>query len=124
YVAEQYHNWIATRSVDERHYDVENRPRDLWTLMYACGIELKLRHYFFVQILGGAAIAALCAFGRLKQWSTDRLLTTVFTLVPCWMLLLGPATESSTYVILAPAVSLVTVEAFSRQFPQWMRALA
>ncbi len=123
YVLEQYQNWAATRSVDERHYDVMNRPRDLWTLLYACGIELNLRLYFFIQILGGACIAALCLFGRLKGWGTDRLLTLIFTLVSCWMLLLGPATESATYIILAPAVSLALVEAFSRPFPTWMRAL-
>ena len=123
YVLEQYHNWVATRSVDERHFDIENRPRDLWTLLYTCGIELNLRLYFFVQILGGACIAALCLFGRVKKWGTDRLLTIIFTLVPCWMLLLGPATESSTYIVLAPAIALAAVEAFSRPFPRWMRAL-
>jgi hypothetical protein len=123
YVLEQYHSWVTTRSVDERHFNVENRPRDLWTLLAACGIELNLRLYFFVQILGGVAIAALCLFGRLKKWGTDRLLTVIFTLVSCWMLLLGPATESSTYTILAPAISLAAVEAFSRPFPRWMRAL-
>ena len=123
YVLEQYHNWVATRSVDERHFDIENRPRDLWTLLFACGIQLNLRLYFFMQILGGACIAALCLFGRVKKWGTDRLLTIIFTLVPCWMLLLGPATESSTYIVLAPAIALVAVEAFSRPFPQWMRAL-
>jgi len=123
YVAEQYRNWAATRSVDERHYDMMNRPRDLWTLLFACGIELNLRLYFIIQILGGGLIAALCFAGRLKKWADDRLLTLIFTLVCCWMLLLGPATESSTYILLAPAVSLAAVEAFSRPFPRWMRVL-
>jgi len=123
YVAEQYHNWVASRSVDERHYDVMNRPRDLWTLLYACGIELNLRLYFILQILGGVAVAALCFVGHQKKWRDDRLLTLIFTLVCCWMLLLGPATESSTYILLAPAVSLAAVEAFSRPFPRWMRGL-
>lgn len=123
YVAEQYHNWVATRAVDERHHDVMNRPRDLWTLLAACRIELNLRFYFILQILGGGVIAALCFVGRLKKWGNDRLLTLIFTLVCCWMLLLGPATESSTYILLAPAISLAAVEAFSRPFPHWMRAL-
>ncbi len=123
YVAEQYQNWVATRKADERHHDIMNRPRDLWTLLAACGIELNLRLYFFIQILGGGLIAALCFLGRLKKWADDRLLTLLFTLVCCWMLLLGPATESSTYILLAPAVSLALVEAFSRPFPRWMRAL-
>ncbi len=123
YVLEQYHNWVATRSSDERHYDIGNRPRDLWTLLYACGLELNLRLYFAIQILGGAVIAGLCLLGRLRKWGTDRLLTLVFTLVCCWMLLLGPATESSTYILLAPAMAFALVEAFSRPFPKWMRGL-
>jgi len=123
YVADQYHNWVATRAVDERHHDVMNRPRDLWTLLAACGIELNLHLYFTLQILGGGIIAVLCFIGRLKKWGTDRLLTLIFTLVCCWMLLLGPATESSTYILLAPAISFAAVEAFSRSFPEWMRAL-
>lgn len=123
YVAEQYHNWVATRRVDERHHDIMNRPRDLWTLLAACGIELNLRLYFFLQLLGGGIIAALCILGRMKKWADDRLLTLIFTLVCCWMLLLGPATESSTYILLAPAITLAAVEAFSRPFPTWMRAL-
>ena len=123
YVAEQYHHWIATRSVDERHGNVMMRPRDLWTLLAACGIELNMRLYFFIQILGGGVIAVLCFIGRLKKWGNDRLLTLIFTLVCCWMLLLGPATESSTYILLAPAVSFAAAEAFSRPFPRWMCAL-
>ena len=123
YVLEQYRSWVATRSVDERHYSVITAPRDLWMLLRVFGIELNLRFYFVVQILGGAAIAALCLFGRLRGWATDRLLTTVFTLVCGWMLLLGPATESATYILLAPAICLAAVEAFSRPFPGWMRSL-
>ena len=123
YVAEQYQNWVATRRVDDRHYDIMNRSRDLWTLLAACGIELNLRLYFVVQILGGGVIAVLCFIGRVKKWGNDRLLTLIFTLVCCWMLLLGPLTESSTYILLAPAISLAAVEAFSRPFPHWMRAL-
>lgn len=129
YVAEQYQNWVGARSSDDRHCGAgappelaTMRPRDLWTLLAACGIELNLRLYFYLQILGGAAIAALCFFGRMKKWGMDRLLTLAFTLVCCWMLLLGPATESATYILLAPAVSFATVEAFSRSFPIWMRA--
>lgn len=123
YVAEQYQNWAATRASDERHYSEAMRQRDLWTLIAACGIQLNLRLYFYLQILGGAAIAGLCFFGRMKNWATDRLLMLAFTLVSCWMLLLGPATESATYILLAPAVSFAAIESFSRSFPIWMRTL-
>ena len=117
YVLEQYHQWIATRTGDQRHYQPDIAPRDLWMLLRVFRIELDLRVYFVVQVLGGGAIAALCMYGRWRDWSTDRLLTALFCLVCCWMLLLGPSPESSTYIILAPAISLAMVEAFSSALP-------
>ena len=48
-------------------------------------------------------------------------LATVFLLVSVWMLLLGPATENETYVVLAPAASLVAVEALFGSYSKTAR---
>ena len=124
YVLEQYHNWVAARGVDERHGSLANPPRDFHMLLRVFGIVMEMKFYLVVQMLAGAAVAAVCFFGQLKGWAKDRLFTAVLTLVVCWMLLFGPATESSTYILLAPVISLAAVEAFGRPFPRWMRALA
>jgi len=47
----------------------------------------------------------------------------MLSLVCSWMLLCGPASESATYVILAPAVALALVSAYCRPLPLAMRAL-
>ena len=123
YVLEQYHNWAATRVADERHGDLTNSPRDFHMLLRVFGVVMEMKYYLVVQLLAGAAVAAVCFAGQLNGWAKDRLFTALLTLVTCWMLLFGPATESSTYILLAPVIALATVEAFGRPFPRWMRAL-
>jgi hypothetical protein len=44
-------------------------------------------------------------------------------LVSAWMVLCGPATESHTYLLLAPALVLGMVQSFNRWHPAWLRAL-
>ena len=123
YVLEQYQNWVATRAVDERRIAFSNPQRDFHMLLRVFGIVMDLKLYLALQMLAGAAVAAVCFGGQLKGWAKDRLFTALLTLVTCWMLLFGPATESSTYILLAPVIALAAVEAFSRPFPQWMRAI-
>jgi hypothetical protein len=74
-----------------------------------------------IQVLAGAALAAVCLFGRLKKWAEERLLVCLFTLGSCWMLLFGPATEDATYVMLAPALVFALVQAFHQSTPSWTR---
>ncbi|HYR58897.1 MAG TPA: glycosyltransferase family 87 protein [Chthoniobacteraceae bacterium] len=124
YVLEQYQAWFATRTADQRHVDPADAPRDLWMLLHACGLDLDLRVYLVVQMLGGAAIAAFLFVGQRRGWNGDRLLTALLALVCCWMLLLGPAPESATYIILAPILSCGLVKAFAGRHPVWMRCLA
>ena len=41
-----------------------------------------------------------------KNWPTPRILEAVLLLGACWMMLCGPATESASYVLLAPSLYL------------------
>lgn len=123
FVLEQYQNWLLTRAADERRLPMANPPRDFHLLLRVFGVVLDARPYFIVQMLGAAMVAGVCIFGRFKNWAKDRLLAAVFLLGSSWMLLLGPATESATYILLAPAISMAAVEAFARSFPRWMTAL-
>jgi hypothetical protein len=49
---------------------------------------------------------------------------TVLGLTCGWMVLLGPATESCTYVLFAPAMAWVVLEAYLVAVPAWQRVLA
>jgi hypothetical protein len=124
YVLQEYGHWITNRVGDDRR-SAPGRiaPRDLWLLLRFFQCPVNARAYMAIQMLGGLGIAALCLAGKLKNWSQNRLMTGLFSLVCCWMVLLGPATESATYIILAPAVVLAVVEAFSQPMRRWLRRM-
>ncbi len=116
YVYEQYQRWFSSRSVDHRGLIM-----NIGMVMKALCINPSPNVFMAIQILAGAALAAVCQFGRLKKWNEERLLVCLFTLGSCWMLLFGPATEDATYVMLAPALVFALVQCFHQSTPSWMR---
>lgn len=122
YVLEQYRSWFATRAGDDRRiYKMSIAPRDLWMLLHLAHIFVSERFYMAIQTLSGAAVALGCVIGRRRGWTQERLFVVLLSLTCAWMLLCGPATESATYILLAPAVTLALVEAFSRPLPPGLR---
>jgi hypothetical protein len=123
YVSQQYHEWIATRSADDRRlYPIKDVPLDLWFLLVRFGhLPIPGVLYRLFQLLSGAAIALYCVVGVRKQWPREQVLVGLFSLVCIWMTLCGPATESLTYVLLAPAVVLALVNAWSRAGLLWLQ---
>jgi hypothetical protein len=121
YVLEQYQRWFATRAADSRRMNMDIAPRDFVMVLKALHINLSGHAIVVLQVLAGAAVAALCGFGRLRKWPEERLLVCVFTLGSCWMLLFGPTTEDATYVMLAPPLVLALVHAFHEFRLSWMR---
>jgi hypothetical protein len=112
YVFEQYQRWFASRAADNRRMNLDIAPRDFAMVLRVVQINLSGYGVLVLQVLAGAAAAAVCVFGRFRKWSEERLLICVFTLGSCWMLLFGPSTEDATYVMLAPALVLALVQAF------------
>jgi hypothetical protein len=114
YVSDQYHTWIATRIADHRStYPAKYVPVDLWFMLHWVGqLPIPPWVYSLIQVGAGAALAFLCLCGRWKQWTIERLLIGLFFLVSIWMTLCGPATESHTYLLLAPALVIAMVQSF------------
>ena len=124
YVQDQYRLWLTTRAADNRlEYDAQIAPRDLWLLLRLARIDLSQHAYNAIQLLSAMALAVVCAFGRWKQWPTGRISVAILALGSCWMLLCGPASESATYIMLAPAVVLALIDGFARPVPIVLRAL-
>ncbi|MBV9274683.1 MAG: DUF2029 domain-containing protein [Verrucomicrobia bacterium] len=125
YVSQQYHEWIVTRSADNRRlYPLKDVPLDLWFLLVRFGhLPIPGILYTLFQLISGGAIALYCAVGVRKQWPREQILVGLFSLVCIWMTLCGPATESLTYVLLAPAVVLALVDAGARisARPRWLQ---
>jgi hypothetical protein len=74
-------------------------------------------------LVAGIGVAALCLWtAQCTADSRDRL-TRVFLLFASWVVLFGPATESCTYAVIAPAIAWSLVEAFASQAGWTRRAL-
>jgi hypothetical protein len=113
YVAAQYDGWARSVLGDDRSIlAAEFAYRDLALLCRAWLIPLSPAGYRAAQLLAGAGMAFLCLACRRGGWPEHRTLALLFTLGSCWMTLFGPATESCTYLLLAPALAFAVREAW------------
>jgi hypothetical protein len=96
YVLTQFHDWIITRAADDRRlFSMTHAPLDFWFLVVRIGhFQLSERFYVALQVSSGAAIGVFCLLS--SPWPRERRLASIFLLCSCWMILLGPATESYT----------------------------
>lgn len=120
YVLRQYDLWIR--------WGLKDRPsgdhQDLQFLLAVVDLHPRQSIYLAIQLAGGAAIALFCLAERLARCPTARVLSTALGLTCGWMLLLGPATEVCTYIILVPAMAWVVVEASLKRRSYWQQGLA
>ena len=123
YVADQYQKWIVLLETDDRTTASPTcKLRDLWLLIDLYGLPISRSVYAVLQILGGAGIAGLLWWRQRQGWSDRPLLTSCLALSVLWMLLLGPAVESSTFVLLAPSLGFSLLEASART-SRWRKLL-
>ena len=123
YVLEQYQRWLATRAADDRRSNMDIAPRDFAMLLQAVHINLGSQVWLILQLLAGTGAAAACIYGRIRSWSENRLLSAVFSLGTCWMLLFGPSTEDATYAMIAPPLALALVQTVRQRSSGWIRRL-
>ncbi len=122
YVAGQYRRWVSFLGADDRRaWPLHMTYRDLWLLFRAWGVPLEPRLYLGVQLLSAAGAAMVCVAARWRGWPAREVLMAALTLGTCWMILCGPATESSTYILLAPALTWALVSGWGER---WWPGLA
>lgn len=123
YVTEQYRALTARVNGDDRTvFPVIYGYRDFQMLTRVVGVPLTRPNYQIVELLVAAGAAGIVAFGRLRGWAREHLVWVCGALSACWMTVFGPATESSTYIIMAPWLARATIDAASQ--PVWRRILA
>ena len=123
YVAHEYGSWLRLMGADDRKDGpVSCGYRDLWVLCQAVGIPLSRQWYMAIQLTTAGGLAAMCLVARWGGWPRRRLLAMLWGLGTCWMMLCGPATESSTYVMLAPVLAWAVLDAWTR-CNSWARHL-
>jgi hypothetical protein len=112
YVLDQYKIWWHYLAAEDRqHGPINDWYRDFRAMWRVYVAPVSMRHYLTLELATAAIIAAVCLMGQRKRWPVNRLLTMLLSLACCWMTALGPATESATYILLAPIIAWTLIEA-------------
>ena len=106
YIAAQYRELQGLLAVEDRRHDgLWNRYRDLRLVADSVGLTLSDTLFLGLGVGGGAAIVGLCFWLRRLGAEPKLVLDYAFSLTMCWFMLLGPATEKATYILVAPSVA-------------------
>jgi len=125
YVGGQSARWVSSLWMDDdrQGWPVAQTYRDFRLLCRVWLVPLSTQAYLAVQVLAGAAMAAVCLVFRRAGWPQQRLLTMLLALACCWMTAFGPATESCTYTLLAPALAWSILETWADPRRPWARVV-
>ena len=111
YVLRQYQTWLPLLRINPAtHYPFDIDGRDLRYLLKCWSIHLSPNVYLAAQIGSAIGIAGWCVKARLSGLQNRVLLLYLFAFGSIWMVLLGPASEQSTYILLAPSLAYFLIE--------------
>jgi hypothetical protein len=106
YVLRQYWLWANYAVHEDRStWDLLGTNVDLQLLLRVWLAPVGVTTYRLIEVGAGLLFAAVCWAGLRAGRPERRLLTLALGLACVWMTVLGPATESPTYLILAPSVA-------------------
>lgn len=112
FVVEQYRSWFV--HLQESTFIMRERLRTLEHVFAIYGHPLPPQSFMAAQLLAGLAVLGLCLVQARRSAALGPPLHTAFQLFTCWAMLFGPATETCTYIVIAPAIAWSLVDAFSR----------
>lgn len=105
YVISQYADWVAhLGELHRRSADEFGRWRDAYFLLRMAHVPIAPRLWVVVEAISGFGIAAFCVWGTYRGWQTDRLIFAAVGLGCVWMVLMGPASEASSYMLVGPVL--------------------
>jgi hypothetical protein len=124
YVAAQYAGWAHHLTANDRQIgSPELWYRDARLLCSRWIVPMSYGAYQALQAVGAAVTAGAILAARRAAWPQARLLPLVIGLGCCWMTALGPATESATYVLLAPTAALLLLSGKAERHPIGLRVV-
>jgi alpha-1,2-mannosyltransferase len=126
YVARQYALWARYFLAEDRSgWPAEFTNVDLQLVVRQWIGPMTTPEYRVLEALGGLLFFALTLAALRRLESTDRAALLALGLGCVWMTALGPATESPTFLLLAPITALTVVQAWARRPTDWVaRVLA
>ncbi len=124
YVAAQYAGWLEHMASNDRQMG----PREQWyrDARLLCSLwvtPMSYRAYLMLQAAGAAVTAGALLRARRAGLARRPSLALLLGLGCCWMTALGPATESSTYVLLGPTAAGLLLSGRAEGHPLGLRML-
>jgi hypothetical protein len=114
YVLQEYSSWFANLASDRRReLEYYGKWRDFYLLLRLIGIPISAMWWKIVQVTAGVAAATICFLGTIRRWPLVTLLFCAMSLAIVWMLLFGPATEGSTYMLIAVPSAYLLISGWS-----------
>jgi hypothetical protein len=121
YVARQFDLWARYfLNEDRSNWPVEAANLDLQSVVAWWIGPMTTPQYRVVEVAGGLLFAVLATAAARRLGSVDRATPLALGLGCVWMTTLGPATESPTYLLLAPPTALAVVRAWTRRPADWV----
>ncbi len=106
YVMDQYTIWVHYLSTEDRQKGpITDWYRDFRALWRIYVFPIKQQTYLIIEVSVAIAIAISVLAGRFRKMPRMLLVGFAFSLGVCWMTVFGPATESATYILLAPTLA-------------------
>jgi hypothetical protein len=109
-VMAQYASWW--QHLRDSTVIMRERLRSLDHLFSLAGHALPTPLWLGMQILAGLSVLGFCLVAA-RRMETRGTLTLTFLLYSVWVALFGPATEASTYVVMAPAAAWALISVFA-----------
>lgn len=120
-VIEQYRSWLI--HLQDSTLIMRERLRTLEHLFAIYGYSLPPRLSLLLQFLAALAMLGLGLFQARHTPPLRQQLYGAFQLFTCWVMLFGPATETCTYIVIAPVIAWSLIDAFSRPASWGVRSL-
>ncbi len=106
YVQRQYTLWLNYLTIEDRSgWELYHTNIDFQLLCRVWLTPISMGTYHRIQLAAGGSFALICLAAVRAGWRTEKLLPLVLGLGGVWMTVFGPATESPTYLLLAPTAA-------------------
>ncbi len=121
YVSEQYAEWVRHLVGNDRSgMELRAAYRDVALLFRVYLVQLPPLVYLMGTATVGLAMAVLVWRGKKSDRSRVEQIGCAFALGSCWVTVLGPSTESCTYLLLTPSLATAVLMR-AGQSGQWVR---
>ncbi len=120
YVLEQYGDWLSCM-VHQPHPD--GFFQDMMLFAHVWLTPISRQTYHWIELGSGAMVALILLLHQRRAMPRQALLNAAFGLCCAWMMALGPATETTTYILIAPAAAAAMLLVFARSQPLGVRLL-